>query len=232
MSLISFYSKRIFSLYIGFLVFKIFFSSSVKIFSLFLASVICAEKSMLIESTVPWMVMCHFSLATIEIPLYCWCQEIWTMCLCMAFFKFIPLGVCWVSRSVNLCISSNLENVCHYFFKYFSVPFSFSSSSENVRHFYFCYSEPWGYIHFFISVQHFKYFFFYFFRIEISIDLSSGSLTPSSVNSNWCKSTQWIFIPNIAFFSSRISIWFILCFYWQYFYSLWVHFFVLHWVWL
>ena len=156
--------------------------------------------------------MCHFSLANTKISsLLLVPMSLNTMHLGIVFFKCILFEVHGVSRSINLCTSLNLKNFSHYFFKYFCpILFLLSFWECNyicIRHFYFCYTGPWGSAFFFFL---FSILNLLFFRKKISTDLSLGSLTPSSVTSDY-KSTQWIFISNI-FFKCRITIWFFLCF--------------------
>lgn len=121
--------------------------------------------------------MHHFSLAAIRFPLDCWCPVLDVPG--HGFLQMYLFGVSGVSRSVNLCISPDLRIVSHYFFKYFSVPFSFSSPENPITHrvdIYVCHTGLWGAIPFFFLLSSLNLFSF---GKKIPIDHCSGSLAPS-----------------------------------------------------
>lgn len=150
--------------------------------------------------------MCHFSLATIKMSsLLVMARNLNTMCLSMVFLKFILFEVCWVSWSINLRISPNLKNFSHYFFKYCFCPILFllsfwDSNYINVNTFLFLSHRSLRLCTFFFLLNILNLFSFLSLERKCLLICLQVHWYLLLLLLTDVKSTQWIFISNVAFF--------------------------------
>ena len=133
------------------------------------------------------------------------------MYLCVSLFILILLWVHWASwLCIDRCFSSNSKSFKPLFFKFFSVLFSplLLECSSNAYLCAWCYlTDFWGSLAFYFNL--FSVFFRYY-NFHWSIFKFTDFLPFSNLKNLLSVSSRKFLFSVIAFFISRISIWFIL----------------------